>query len=259
MNIAEQRAGRFIETLHQRGGTLAVSWVNFTEISEVSKKTAAPIVSLLRGVLPRLVFMEVEFGSVVKKENEILAGQRGGTAILHQEFLDVYFGVHRKRSLNPLDPEEFVELLQAPDLRKMLRRTLDLARDETLQMVMDARAKRDLPPMRKNLFALPPKVRAPQIPPTRFAALEGIKYLIKNDLSLETGNHLRDFWHTIVPISFCNYVVLDKAWKEAAAQIQKALMRRKLLTHEAAVYANVDEFLWHFEREVTYRAQPPSG
>ncbi len=60
-------------------------------------------------------------------------------------------------------------------------------------------------------------------------------------MNLRDGHHLRDFWHTVVPISYCNFVVLDKAWCEIARQVQQRLRETGLLTNEAEIFPTPEE------------------
>ena len=253
MEVAEGYAPQFRAALKRRRGTLALSWVNFLELSAVSERTAEPVKALLRDVFPQVALIQVETGAVVRAEDDILAGRRKTAALLHDEWLDIYAGIRRRGNPNPLDPGEFVAVMQSTTMKSAFRRMLRQQRREILPLFAKARAQRNDAATSMRLKRPLPRLEGSVFSPTRFAFFEGMRYLIKNDLNLSSGNHLMDFWHTVVPISYADYVLLDKNWKEAALQIQRALQPKGLLTHHASVHADIPEFLWHLEHEVTYR------
>jgi hypothetical protein len=81
--------------------------------------------------------------------------------------------------------------------------------------------------------------------PTRYVYVEALRYLVANGTRLATANHIYDFFHTVVSLSSCDYVVLGKNWWDAARRIQDKLRDAGLLTHEARVFkvAELPRFL----------------
>lgn len=253
MDIADQFADRFVSALLAREGTLALSWVNFVEISATSGVTSDNLTALLRRVFPHVIFLDTEAVSVISKENEFINQTRRGAPFLHGVWLDVFLGWKRTRSLNPLDPDEFLEAFKSPQLRGSLKETVERGKAEMAEMLTAARDKMRRDAEARKRIASPLPMGDPRVPPTRFVFEQALKYLLRGNQNLDNENHLQDLFHMVVPISYCRYVVLDKNWREASRQIQSALMRRKLLTHEARVCDDVPEFLWHLENEKDYR------
>ena len=117
---------------------------------------------------------------------------------------------------------------------------------ETNRLIGGARTRRGAPTLRKRLFAPPPKVRASPVPPTRFAFAVGLKSLVKNDLNLESGSHLQDFWHTIVPIStritcFSTRTgrrPLSRSRRFCAAEACQPMKRQSILTSPSSCFTS---------------------
>jgi hypothetical protein len=243
MDISEHHADEFVAGLIGHRGTLALSWVNFHELAETGDTTLDIVATLLRRIFPHVVFIDTEAHHVAEKENEMVRGSRTGSPLLHQEWLDLFYRWKRVRTLDPLSPDEFLEAFKSPGLRASLREIKERATAEMVEMFTAARdrVRRDNEVRRRLTSPLP--MGDPRMPPTRFVFVQALKYLVRGNQNLQDGHHMQDFWHMVVPISYCDYVALDQNWREAARQVQEGLKSRKLLTHEAQVFDNVAELL----------------
>jgi NAD-dependent oxidoreductase involved in siderophore biosynthesis len=85
--------------------------------------------------------------------------------------------------------------------------------------------------------------RAPKGPviqaPTRYVADEIRRSLIRDATAPMTTNDWADFFHTIVAVSYCDFVILDRRWFAAATQAQRRLKKAGLLedVHFARVFS----------------------
>jgi hypothetical protein len=247
--IAKTARDRFVEALQRHNGTLALSWINFLHISEASGETLDVVEALLRRVIPgNVIFIDVEPATVIEKENALTRGESGHMPYVHQDWTDLLFKWKKERSLNPLHPDEFLEAFRSPSLRAGLRATYEEGRKTIAEMVGEARGHaRRSPEIQQRLKSPPRREHKGLLPPTRYFNSLAMKYLVRGNQDLARGDHVRDFWHTVVPISYCHYVALDKNWQEAATQFQNVLRRGKILGHEAQVFRDHELLLGRLE------------
>lgn len=242
MEIAANHADAFVDALISRNGTLAFSWVNLVERARVADDTAAVIDRLLRRLWPRLIFLEAVPDVVIDREDSLLAGVSTRPPHLDDPLVRMLMTNPTPGCLNPIDPEGLLTVYRTPEVRA----ACDTKWEATTEMIMGAVAAsadryREDEAIRARFRLLPGQT--PIEFPTRYVYDEGIRYLIKNDLA--HPNHAADLFHMVVPVSFCDYVVLDANWKEAARQVQNKLRDAELLTHEAKVYrvSEIGEFI----------------
>jgi hypothetical protein len=247
MEIARRYPTRFANALKRTGGTWGLSWLNLLEFANTDEREATLAERLMAAVLPNAVFLEVESGAVITKEDQALSTQPWATnPSIHEELAAVYAGYAWGASLDPLSPEGFVRTWREPDARAELHRIRDEGTAEMISMVEGARERvrtdekyrRNLDmPLRKKLGI--PKAAIIRVPPTRFVGLEALRHMIVEPINLTDGHHFRDYWHTVVPISHCDLVILDKHWHRVAIGIQKRLLGERLLTNNAKVFRSV--------------------
>jgi hypothetical protein len=84
-----------------------------------------------------------------------------------------------------------------------------------------------------------------------------IELIAKDNLNVADLNNVTDFFHTVVPISYCSVVLLDKAWVHRSSRVQTSVRRAGLLTHKALVFRikNMSDCLSALER---FTSVPPS-
>jgi hypothetical protein len=241
MNAAERHADELVNALAIMKSTLALSWVNFVQLSKVSDLTLEPVARLLGRIQPRLVFLDTNVSTVAEKEAQRESGQRKNPAYLHDEWADLVFHYGRPGALDPLDLPTFLESFKSPILKKSLAETASDAAIQFGEIFEDARSRMAADRgIRKRVYAAPPKARAP------LAArifLELVKFLVKNKINVRDGDNMNDTWHTNVPITYCDFVVLDKLWVRASREVQAQLRKINGLDWEASVFPDVPSLL----------------
>jgi hypothetical protein len=244
---AEKQRERFASALKNSGGTWAVSWVNFLEFAETSADSVSSAEALIAACVPNLLFLEVESGAVIERENQALRGEYDGYPFVHQELANLYVMLPGRTSVDPLDPAGFVAAWRSPNLRASLQELSEEAAEATTTMFNQARGRRTADEeVRRNLDR---RLAAATIaiPPTRYVVLQTMKLMIKSKMSFEDGHNLRDFWHTVVPISYCDFVILDKSWREMARQVQKRLAETGGVSYRAEILSTVGELVARIE------------
>ncbi len=136
--------------------------------------------------------------------------------------------------MNPLDPEVFFLSLRLPGVPDGLKQAKLLLANRLREAIETARSQYASKPSAKKEIRRGATGTA-VMHPTRHVFESCIYGIIKDRLNLEDANHTIDFFHAVVPLSYCDFVLLDKAWAERARQVQAELVKKGLLTHQATV------------------------
>ena len=248
MTIAETPAiaTKFKEVLLRRQGTLMISWMNLLEFSEITiKHQVDRVEDLLESISPNLGFIDVIPKNVIERENKYLQGQRPVAPHIDSKLLYL-FGTIKRFSLDPLNPRGLFSNLN--DLKiKAMNRDFHLQFSSEIKRLR-GQAENDSKynsqirkiPQGKDIHAA-----------TRYIARDILNSLVRDKGShLPSSNDWRDFYHTVVPIAYCNYVLLDKYWSHKAKETIARLCRSGFSAEMAEVFSSKDmnEFWAVFDR-----------
>ena len=227
-------AHRLIEAIKRRSGTLALSWLNFVELSGLGDSRQFQVVaSLLESVTPHIAFLNLIPQAVINQENELLKGASTIGPHLDRDLLRV-FAYFRRQSLNPLSVSEFLLGLRDPAcgiIRESSRKFMEnlypllvqIRKKIATSLKYEARAK-----------AAP---KGPEIPRlTRYIYQDAARHLARNRIIM-TSNHWRDFFHMVVPLAYCNYVLLDRTWATIAKEILGRIKKSGFQAETSAVFS----------------------
>jgi hypothetical protein len=236
--IAEESHQRFTEVLVRRGGTLALSVLHLIESAKMSRRpTREGIERLLASVCPHLCFIQPKAGRVIDQENALLTGRSFVAPQFDDAFLEIFVLRGRTgrdyRGLNPtgllselreggpLDEQigPIVEKLHATFDEDLTRRRERYARDAGA----------------RHRVLRPPK-GPPRPFPTRFLFEELLDSLVRHRMTMEPNDWM-DFWHSVVPVSYCDFVLLDRRWHAKVTEACRRLRRSGLITRAAQVFS----------------------
>jgi hypothetical protein len=246
--LSENRelAARFAKALEARNGTLALSWLNLLEFTKVTmERQARQAESFLEVNLARLFFLEVEPFSVIHREDELLAG--GAPAPPHADLgLLRRFAYLKPASINLFTATSVFRVFQG----SWLTGTFDRLADSVVDRVNYLRAGLDSEPeFRSAVRRLPcgPSIQRG----TRFVLREMVRALLLDRGTKMTRNQAIDFLHVVVPVSYCEYVLLDKYWEEQVDRVRSRLDEAGLCVPMGRVFSGkangVDQFLRELE------------
>ncbi len=243
MEIAAHHAPEFQKAITGSGGTLGLSLLNFAELSRVSDSTAAEVDALLRMIAPHIVFLESLPNLVVAAEDRLMKGGPPVAPHFDGKFL-AEFAKWGRTSVNPMDVGGFVNAFRSAEEAALIRSWFDGAMQRSAEAVGRVAKTYQLDPAAQARVRAPLKGSPIQMP-TRYVWAESVRFLIKKNKT--TPNDIADSYHAVVPVSYCDYVVLDKGWKAAAEQIQSRVGEADLLTHRAGVFSvtEIPEFIAH--------------
>ncbi len=242
MNAAEFYPDDFVDALALRNSTLALSWVNFVQLSKVSDQTLELVGRLLGRIQPRVVFLDTNLARVAQKEADRIAGKRRDPAFLHDEWAELIFRYgNEPDSLNPLDLPTFLNSVKTSELKKSFAEAQTFAALQFGEMFEDARKRMtSSTAIRKNVYSKPPRSRATMAP---LHFLELVKFLVKNNVNVREGDNMNDCWHANVSTCYCDFVVLDKLWVKATTEAQGRLAKVGRLDWKAQVFRDVPSLL----------------
>ncbi len=220
-------------------GTLAISWLNFLELSEVTDNTQLDAVgSFLDGIFPNICFVDVEPEKVIERENQMLMGQQTDPH-LDNKLLKRFFRVN-KLSLRTPSFSNFVRAI-----RKDQGQLAQMSRTFLINLTPTLQKARDLVKPNQSFSA-----RAKKIPlgpnfvwATRYIYAETLLSLIRDDMPMDS-NHWRDLYHMVIPLAYCNLILLDSAWVARANMVKERLRKNGYTAEMAQVFcqATLDKF-----------------
>lgn len=245
MSIAEEQAERLAGALHSRQGTLALSGVHIMECARVSSdETLRAVERLLRLVCPRLCFLESKPGRVVRGENRAVLDGTPQLAQYDDAFLNVFVLRGKTgREFRRLDPDGLLFEFREPAVRDLMldaRRRLCAYMEENLELDRaEAREKR-----KGRLKSEGDKGRAVRPALTQSLFRELINLILRDRRTVMTENDWFDLWHSVVPVSYCDLVVLDRAWQVRVAEACRRLRASGVTTPAARVFSarTIDAF-----------------
>ena len=242
----ESLATRLTAALELGNGTLALSWLNLVEFTKVTvEQQARNAEDLLEANLPRVFFLEVEPFSVIRREDELVAGRPPAPPHADLGFLSA-FSCLRPTSLNSFTAHDLFQVVQASQLANSFD---DLA-DTVVRRVAALRDELDTNPgFQSAVRRLPcgPRIQRG----TRFLLREMLRTLLVDKGTRITRNHAIDLMHAVVPVSYCDFVLLDKHWETQVDRVRSRLKMAGMTVPMGKVFSGkangVDRFLRELE------------
>ncbi len=225
-----------IQSLADRSGTLALSWIHFLELSQLSDQSQLiQIVTFLQRMAPNFFFFEVIPKNVIERENSILRGDGIGAPHADDKFLKAFL-LHKRQSVNPFSVGEFLRDFQQEKVLKMCQSFMA----ELNEVIQSARQ------MAKQNSTLGARIKkvplGPAIPhATRYINIEAGRYLVRDKIKMSSQDW-RDYFHMIVPLAYCDVLLLDRRWASKAQEIIRRL-------RQAGHKAQMAQVFWKRELE----------
>lgn len=219
-------------TLGARRGTLALSWVNLAEFLRVTAPDqSGRAEKLVEANLARLFLIEVDPFVVISRENELLAGAPPRPPHADADFLRLLARIN-PRSVAPLSARGLFHGLSDPGVDQ---RSTALA-DTFIRSVEQLRLGDAIDPTFARVVRADPK-GSPLQAGTRFILRELIRPLVVDKHKQTTRNDAMDFFHTIVPVAYCDYVLLDKHWAAQVGHARSRFKRAGMSVPMAAIFS----------------------
>lgn len=219
-NLSQDTASsdRFTKGLKDRGGTLSLSWLNLVEFTGVTDNRQIDMADrLVEQIAPNIVFIALDPWLVISNEDAAIKKNLRHGDWLDKLIFEAFVNMPRD-GLSPISTRglfrqytpgtRLTENLAATFLEKIQKAREQYSTDKNAQRMVNK------PPKGSHIY-----------PATRFLIPELLRVLIKNPAQKLTINDASDFLHSVVPLAYCNYVLLDAHWatqaKAAADRLRK--------------------------------------
>lgn len=239
---------RFLGALKARNGTLAMSWLNLVEFNVVTyDHQTRKADALLDGCLPQVFFVNLNFFKVIEEEDKLLNG--GEPTAPHADLVTLKFFVNHN-----LQKQNSLELFPKQNLLSLAREAqistkAESFADAIIGRIESLRARY----VNNREFALAVK-RVPKGTPiqrgTRFIASELIGGVLKNSSLTFNQNHAIDICHAVVPVAYCDFVLLDRHWTTQVEQARNRFIEGGMSFPIAKVFSERENGVDHFLSEL---------
>lgn len=217
--LDESLGNRFTQALVSGGGTLALSWIHFLELSQLADQSQAMrIATFLERMAPHMFFIEVVPKNVIERENSILQSGKVIAPHADDKFLKAFL-MHRRQSVNPLSIAEFLRDFQQEKVVEMCQSFM-----AELKSVVESSRQRaqQNPVLGARIKEVP---QGPHIQhATRYIDVEAGRYLVRDKIDMASQDWC-DYFHMIIPLAYCDVLLLDRRWANKAQEIVKRLRR----------------------------------
>lgn len=238
----------FMTTLQAREGTLTLSWLNLVEFSKVTNREQARKAELfIEKNLPRIFFIEVEPFQVIRSENSLLAGgpklpPQADPSLL-QKLLSL--APASSQMVYPLSVHNLFSSVQDEGLAGDSERFADTVIERIETMREEVRHESDFESAVRRLPS-GPTIQAG----TRYVIRELLRTMLLNKQMKITRNHAIDLLHAVVPVSYCDFVLLDRNWETQVAQMRKRVSDARMSFPIAKVFSRKGSGLERFLKEL---------
>jgi len=209
-------ADRLTAALKSQNGTLALSWLNvaeFTQVTDVEQARRAE--ELVEAILPQIFWIEVDPLAVISREDKLLAGGLPAPPHADTHSLLAHIGL-KPTSLNLLTARDLFKVM----LGRQDARNFDLV-DEVINRIEAMRSELVTDPELRSAIRRSPS--GPKIQRgTRFILRELVRALLIDRGTKLNRKYAIDLLHAVVSVAYCDLVLLDKYWKE---QVDRARAR----------------------------------
>lgn len=235
---------RFIEILKRRNGTLGFSCMHLLEFSRIGDKHQIDkIESFLETIQPDLACIDVIPKRVIDRENLLLSSKKGIDPILDESLLK-FLVTRNKKSLNPLSIKGLLLNTALPKIIETTKTFMQKFIDPIMRLREEKTRNSKYKYKVSNIFCGPKYQKA-----TRYINAYITNSLIRNNLDISTSNNFLDLFHTIVPLAYCGFLLVDNHWAQEARNVTLKLQKSNQLAEIAHVFSkkDMDKFWKEFD------------
>jgi len=204
-------ADRFIKVLNNLGGTLMLSMISVIENMAIDNQEQ--IKNLYKFIDSMdAAFLDFNFTRVIKKEK--IYKKTGGPFLkispaVDLELLDTIIKIHK-----PEDPLKVSEIFSAYRQDLENGKVLEENWEKSLFPIIE-RARNNINALsnaKKRFRKRKEKANTCKFPCTEFLMETCFDYIAINENMKMPDKEWRDIFHTIVPVAYCDFVLVDKKW-----------------------------------------------
>lgn len=231
---------RFFDAFYASGGTLCLSLSSIAEMLQRTKGAwFEPFCDYLDKIGDRFLFLNSDFSKVLRKENRYPRGSLDPALdqkLIKKSFMHFYL----KDKTEPNLRQVFEYLYEDEEQKKDILEHYEMLTRVYTQKMEEVRVEYEEEGGKERVRRA---IRDAMLRPhyTSFMFRTAMFEIAKDKSMVVDAHHAHDLLHTVVPVSWCDCVVLDGCWYDIA---QRALRKRP---HEVHVfkYAQKDEYYKH--------------
>jgi hypothetical protein len=235
---------QFVEHLLASGGTLMLSWLNLAEFTKVTdRKQAESAENLVNEILPNVFFIEIDPFTVIEREDKLLNSGVPIPPHADTDFLRAFSTLkpNKPNSVFQFTAHDLFAALHKSKLAVQMNNMADTLIDRIKVLREEMITSQDFCRLVRRLPSGPPIQHG-----TRYVLRELSRiFLIDHSLNI-TRNHSIDLLHSIVPVAYCDIVLLDAHWEEQVARMRDRLKEAKLNVPIASVFSRRTNGLYGF-------------
>ena len=215
-------SARLSRAIERRGGTLALSWVNLVEFTKVTNERQQRLAeALIESNLPRLFLLEVNPFVVVERENHLLAGGHRVPPHSDSEFLQEFMKL-KPSGLALFTAERLFADIQGTDhIESAALANTFIEQVESMRNECEADSRR-MDAVVRETSPIPGVQMG-----TRYILRELLRSHVIDQRRQVTHNDAIDFFHSVVPASYCDLILLDGHWAEQVRRARVHLANAK--------------------------------
>jgi hypothetical protein len=226
---------RLTRAIERREGTLTISFANIAEFMAVDHATARRAEEFIDANRPRLFFQDFNPFEVVQREQALMAGAPPAPPHADLDLLRLVVGL-RPPSLEPITCLGMLTAVAGERITSTGRMK---------QVFVDRMASLRADYLNDQDFraAVDRAIRAPGQPRgTGIILRELLGGLVRDSKAPITQNDAMDFFHAVVPASYCDFALLDGRWRDQVDRLRTRLARLGPLFPVATVYSDASAF-----------------
>lgn len=197
-------ADRFIQILNDLGGTLMLSMVSIIESMAIdNQEQIQNLYKFIDSI--GAAFLDFNFTRVIKKEKIY----KKNSPAIDLGLLDSFIKIHK-----PEDPLKVSEIFSAYRQDLENGKVLEENWEKSLFPIIE-RARNDINALsnaKKRFRKRKENANTYKFPCTEFLWESCIDYIAINENMKMLDKEWRDIFHTIVPASYCDFLLIDKRW-----------------------------------------------
>ena len=215
----DQMSVRFVGAMKARRGTLALSWTNLAEFAiGTNVDLARKAENFINANLPHIFFLEPNPFVVIDHENGHLAGGPPTPPHADQEFLKafvIFSGSNQRPSSLTLTAHD---LFQAAQDKGLAWRKDELG-DTFIGRITALRGELENDVSFRSELKRPAQGSHVQAA-TRDILRELMRAFLIDKRKRVTRNDAMDFFHAVVSVAYCDFVLLDKYWETLVNRVR---------------------------------------
>lgn len=210
---------RFIDIMKNRKGTLRLSVSNLVELlNQTDQNQIESILSMIDSV--DAGFINTNFKDVINFENGILRGEIDGNP--SQEIGLIWAYLLAQNWPESWTVTDVIRSVLNNSSGKYFKKSWEQFAEKMKLFMANIRSNSEYTNKSKTRSAFTQKKGKKYDRATRELFQLGFNFVLQNPSMTMTSNEWHDFFHSIVPVAYCDLVLLDKRWSTFVSQTKLA-------------------------------------